>query len=307
MFGIADIATAHILQTAFKHLASHPNELYCILGFFGESGINSLVGPEYIKEAVKLITGNKIFIGSHYNIDERHIPSITVMANYAEDMTFLGDAYNPQATGIIQPRTIAAVDAHSVAIDSIIVSSGYGLMAKVWPGLWLTRKGLELKITGIKNIDQNFDEILFDRQLTDEEVATIGVDGWKIVTDPRLKGGVFNTSVDKVTIICELTTTGDLEVHRAWAVATRWALKWGRGTQLFHSYNIMNPIIAQTPPTPNDGQQPEFKTQFTISAQSVDTWLIKETESLESIGLSVIATNDETTDVDDVEIGDGKD
>lgn len=306
MFGIADLVTSYVIEQGFRHLVANPSQLHCILGLFEAHGLDTLVGPRYVKDCMDLILNNKIAVGPHYNMDLRQKPSISVIASYAEDQIFIGGGHDLQQIGEIQPRVVQRFDAHQIKTDSVMVSKGYNLTTKFWHGLVAVNGADEFKIIGIIRAPEgtDYDELLFDRMFSEEELARITPATWVMATGTRSITAEMHASIDKITVQMRLVTTGDYEVHRLMATVTRWALKWGRSTLLFQRYGIMEPIFSQTPPVGTDDQEPEMETVFTLNGQMTDSWLARTTVSPERIDICLVADRDNPghADEDDVEL-----
>lgn len=272
MFGLADMIVVEGFNRAFANLRYNPHHLeFITCGYHDTPFLKSLHGEKYIEQIVKLITENKVFIEPGYRLDAVKFPSIAVIASYTESDQFIGDYGDSFEQTVINPIVYKEFDAKGFSEDkkSLIVSKELGVQEVAYPGRVLRApSGTKYRIVQTEIKDTSVEIFV------DVEIDQL-LQGWKIQSVDTSKVAAVNTSLSTADVSIQLTTTGDIEVHKLLALVCRYALKWNR--KFFESQGLQVSTSSQRYPIITDETQSIIQTQFNLSGKIADSWIIQET------------------------------
>ena len=239
-------------------------------------------GSRYIKQCVDLITQNKITIVPYYLLDIVKLPSISVVADYRENLDFLGDFGNTCTTDIIPPAVITTLNAIKwpTELNGLVCNEHLDLLQA---GLWLRQDQFITRIKYILPASDNSSYTIF----TEDDLPRIKLIDWEVVTNSHTKIAEIHTSSNDVEVMINLKSSGDIEVHKLLALVVRYCLKShrlfidSRGLQLGKS--------SQSYPIPYDQEQGIFQTNFNLNGKYFDSWIQYE-ETTKDVNVEMIAT-----------------
>lgn len=271
MFGMADLVTCYVIRDGLQNLASNPDHCRYILGGFTTTPLSSLVARDHIEQAVKFVTENAINVAPYYELDMQKRPSVAVVSSGGEDTQFIGDFGSYCVSkNKLQPEIYAEFDAKSIEGDEIRVPRALKLEDKIWINVIVTNGTVSARVKGILVRDGEDTVLLLDKDLPDGTTLK----DWKAQSLDRQKGLEIHSSMDKVTVQVNLSTTGQASVHRLLALIIRYTLK--RGRQQFEAFGLQVPTFSYTPLMLGDADELEFQTVFTIETKVLDSWIDSE-------------------------------
>lgn len=302
MLIVPELITTAVLQQQLKYLAQHPTHLQFMLGMFNKNVLGKLVGPHYVKQAIDMISNNRIMVAPYYDLDMKHVPRISLVSSHSESQMYLGDigTVDPDATiqQTLAPVTYAEFDVKSISGDTLFVSANLNLDQTLFPGLTITNNETTRVLQGVLVRTGQDTQLVLNQAVDTSEVS---LRDWKAQSGVGARGFVLGASTDDVTVQARLNTNGDPTVHRLLALVVRNCLK--RGRLWFDLYGLQVATIAQTPMIAVEDTEIEYETLFTIQGKSTDHWVIQEFDTPEFIEADTIADAQGAPGRTDVDLG----
>jgi len=292
MMGMADLVTTFVINDGLEQLAAHPDQCLFLLGAFCGEPLNKLVNKDHINQAVELITSKKIIVAPYYELDMKYRPSVGIVASGVEDTQFLGDVGFIQQSLVLNPVTYATFDIKAVNLDTVNVSAGLNLDQLLVLGCVISIGSFTAKLKGI-NVVAGQDTVLFLDTTIPPGTPFLN---WKASSVPSSKAYEVLSSMDKVTIQVNLLTTGQSSVHRLIALIIRYCLK--RGRQYFDQFGLQVPTFSYTPVICTDDSELEFQSTFTIETKVMDSWVFKEIDPTQIVGITTTLHSTNPADED---------
>lgn len=274
MFGLADMTVIEGFNRAFANLRRNPHHLeFITCSYHATPYLRDLHGDKYIEQVVKLITENRIFVEPGYRLDAAKFPSITVIASYTEDQQFIGDYGDSYEQSVVKPTIYKTFDSKALSADKKTLTAPKGLDVELYalPGRVLVAPD-NTKYRIVQTVITDAGVEIF----TDVEMPQI-LPSWKIQSLDVSRIAEVNTSLNNADISIQLTTTGDIEVHKLLGLVCRYALKWNR--RFFESQGLQVSVSSQSYPTITDETQMIIQTQFRLSGKITDSWIVQESNN----------------------------
>jgi hypothetical protein len=297
-FGAADLYMEIALKEELALLRAKPWRLEYIFASYARIyGVKRLVGEDYVKNCVKMIMTQELTIQPYYTPNVDQYPTLVMAASYGEDQTYLGD-FGEQTTGdqlpiedelVVQPVIYASFDCKKIEGRSMFVSADLKIEKDLWIGIGLINGKIQGTIKSIIVIPGQDTEIETDIDFK----SGVTLAGWKAGTLKQPKNVTINGSTDQVTIQMQLKTSGNPDVHRAWAQVIYHCLK--RGRDRLDSYGLQNMQMSRSIPSVEDTQSMIMVTNFTARGFETDTWIASEKDPLYrmEVGIRAVSVNPE--------------
>lgn len=284
MFSIADLIVMNAIEAGLENLRNNPSHLEFILGKFDETPyMRKLHGSSYVKQCKDLVLKNKIFIRPYYVLDANRLPSVAVIAQYAEDILVLGDYGMQQETAVIPPIVLGK--ASGVGWET----TGYGLIVEaeevvhwIYAGAYLRQDAFTSKIDSIIPSSSDGTVTIF---CVDKLPRKRLID-WQVVTTESSRTAVIHSSGNAANVSIDLKSSGDIETHKLLALVIRYCLRYGR--YLMDQNGLQISTSNQNFPAMFDEDQSIFQTVFTLQGKIWDNWVQTENNNPQGIQLEVI-------------------
>lgn len=271
------------LQDQFAYLRNRPDLLEYLLCGYNSCELQSLYGPEFIKNSIEWIRTREIFfvLGTRY--DMAKLPTIVVTyEGGSESDQMIGD-YAGQAKINITPKEYGRFNVVEVKDKTLKVYPEKDLHKKLWRGLTVRKD----KFTAV------VDEIIkendyFILTLNKKPPSEVGL--WTSVSPLTQKNWALGSSLDSVTVRIYLQVSGEPELAEMLSTVVRYILKQSRlrlEQNGLYETRMQHSALAQS----RDYEDSQvWNVEFSISGSLHDTWVLIETEGVDKIELDVVAT-----------------
>lgn len=277
-YGLADLITQIVIEDGLKNLRDNPHHLEYILSRHCQiPALHKKVGQDYIRNAMELISNQKLTIRPYYVLNQDLYPNIVIAASYTEGQTYLGDYGSEEHSKIVvNPIVFAKFDAKKIKDDEIWIAKEYEIEKKIWIGIPVVNCDYNAKIIGIA-LKEDKTVLFLDKKL---ENGT-PLKGWEAKTTARPRMVSVAASSDDVTVQAKLATAGDPDIHRIYSLVIRYCLK--RGRILFEKYGFQNIHVTQSPPVVSEQEDAIMETVFTVGGLLHDSWIDHEYDVIDRI------------------------
>jgi hypothetical protein len=291
MFYIADLSVIAVLKAAMTHLKENPDELeYILRGYIDIQGIAEMTGGQkYIKQIVEMITtGRSLSIEQSYTLDQPSNNALYVSASGSESTMFLGD-FGTDESEPVEPIIYCTATAIS-ANDKVINFSDPD--KNVYNSIWKNLAMKQGKFTTIiadmfYHEDTKILEIHVDSSLPIEHTTSaIPLIDWKFTSPDPVNFIHTNASIDNVNITMFLRTTGDVEIHKLFALVVRYCVKKSR--LAFEYLGLQVSSFSWQSPQPDTGSDDViFNSTFAMNCKCTDKWIEYKKRSTDRVDLIV--------------------
>lgn len=290
MFAIADLIVLDAIEDGLRNLRENPAHLEFILGKYTDTPyMRKLHGSAFVRQCVDFVTKNKITIKPYYVFDLAKLPSISVIAQYQEDMQVLGDYGAGQDVGELDPVRIGQVLPVEWGTESneLIIGNANEAIEWLYSGAYLSQDDFSTRINLV--IPKEHDRAVL---VCDDPLPQIRLCDWVVTSAPARRVAILNASGNHATVSVDVKSSGDIETHKLLATVVRYCLK--RGRLLMDSNGLQVSSSGQNFPVAYDEEQGIFQTVFTLSGKIWDCWIESEMNN-QVPGLTVCAVPPKVT------------
>jgi hypothetical protein len=289
MFGLADLIVIEGINRGLANLRANPSHFEFILSYLESVDGLKNFGKDYVKNCVDFINNNKLLVKPYLSPDLNQVPSFVVGATYNEVAQYLGQ-YGTEFTKQQTPKIYATFDVESYEDNWVYLDPLQKIEENVWPRMVVSACPFSATIKSIMIRNGNTTILELDRPVPE------GTDfkGWtaQLYSEDRIF--TCSTSMERATVQCKLTTSGDIATHRVMCTVIRYCFKYSR--LYMDSVGLQNTVISQGLPVVSDDEAPIFETMFSLEGDEHDFWIDHESTVPALIGLESIAISDNPDD-----------
>jgi hypothetical protein len=296
MFALADLIVLNAIEAGLENLRQNPHHLDFILGKYEDTPyMRQRHGQSYVRQCREFITKNKITVKPYYVLDSAKLPSISVVAQYQEEIQVLGDYGSVGQPTTLPPVVLGEVSgvAWSDEPNELIIGNANEVVEWIYSGAYLEQGDF------ISRIDLVIPDLENDRAriVCADSIPKVSLAGWAVTTSPSHRIAILNASGNMATVSIDLKSSGDIETHKLLALVVRYCLKKGR--LLMDSEGLQVSTSSQNFPMAYDEEQGIFQTVFTLTGKIWDCWIQDESDTGE-VGLTFCAVPSKVTSRDQI-------
>ena len=286
MFGLSDLIVINAIEDGLANLRANPMHLDFILGMYEHTPfMRALHGSAYIRQCKEFVLNNKIFVKPYYVYDLAKMPSIAVIAQYAEDLQFIGDTGFSEFEGELMP--IKLCDILGVAWgekdeQELIIGNAAAVQPQLYAGCYLRQDRFVTKVDCIIPIDEQRATIVCNDVLPRNRLID-----WIAQTASSSRIAVINSSGNTTQVSIDLKSSGDIETHKLLALLVRYCLK--RGRFLMDRNGLQISTTNQNFPVMHDEENSIFQTVFNLHGKILDNWIQYDQENQNYQNLTMCA------------------
>jgi hypothetical protein len=287
MFAVADLIVIDAIESGLENLRNNPSHIDFILGKYEDTPfMRKLHGKAYVRQCKELILQNKIFIKPYYVLDLAKLPSVAVIAQYAEEIQVIGDYGMDQRTAIISPILLGNVKGVSWEITGygLEVSDAASVTEFIYSGAYLQQDNFKSRIDYVYPLKSGQTCFIFCK----DKLPQNRLIDWQVVTSESSRIATIHSTGNTANVSIDLKSCGDIEVHKLLALVIRYCLHKGR--YLMDQNGLQITTKNQNFPGLFDEEQNIFQSVFSLQGKIWDSWIENEVNNDRYENMKLCAT-----------------